>query len=136
MKLPKGFRRALAGAGNYLPNASNTLKLVDEATRKSDQHVDRFKALWNDFQTMSRLVRCWINGTYRRVPVKTILWVLAALIYFVDPFDLIPDAFPVIGYVDDMTIVGFVINGIRGDLSRFLEWEDSSSHEIVITPTA
>ena len=136
MKLPKGFRRALAGAGNYLPNASKTLKLVDEATRKSDQHVDRFKALWNDFQTMSRLVRCWINGTYRRVPVKTILWVLAALIYFVDPFDLIPDAFPVIGYVDDMTIVGFVINGIRGDLSRFLEWEDSSSHEIVITPTA
>jgi uncharacterized membrane protein YkvA (DUF1232 family) len=136
MNLPKGFRRALSRAGNYLPNASKTLKLVDEATRKSDQHVDRFKTLWNDFHAMSRLVRCWINGTYRRVPVKTILWVLAALIYFVDPFDLIPDAIPLIGYVDDMTIVGFVINGIRGDLSRFLEWEDSRSHEIVITPTA
>ncbi len=134
MKLPKGFKRALGRATEYLPNAGKTLKLVDEATRKSDRQADRFKSLWNEFRTMARLVRCWMNGTYRQVPVRTILWVLAALIYFVDPLDLIPDAIPVIGYIDDMTIVGFVINGIRGDLSKFLEWEDSRSREIVIPP--
>ena len=136
MKLPTGFKNALGQASGYLPNARKTLKLVDDATQKADQHADRFKSLWNDFRMMSRLARCWFNGTYRQVPVKTILWVVAALIYFVDPLDLIPDAIPFFGYIDDMAIVGFVIKGIRSDLTKFAAWEDSRSPEILAPPVA
>jgi uncharacterized membrane protein YkvA (DUF1232 family) len=46
-----------------------------------------------------------------------------ALLYFVTPSDLFPDFIPVAGYVDDATIIAFVVNAIKADLDKFLEWE-------------
>lgn len=57
--------------------------------------------------------------------MQTILWAIAAIIYFVNPFDVIPDFIPVVGYVDDSTVIAFVINSIRKDLDDFLKWERS-----------
>jgi uncharacterized membrane protein YkvA (DUF1232 family) len=48
-------------------------------------------------------------GRDRRVPwtVKAVLLALAA--YLACPIDLIPDWIPVLGYLDDIVIVGFVV---------------------------
>tara|TARA_B100001013_G_C24302433_1_gene321343 strand:- start:368 stop:538 length:171 start_codon:yes stop_codon:yes gene_type:complete len=48
---------------------------------------------------------------------------LGAVIYFLNPIDLSPDMIPGIGYVDDVSIIAFVLNSIRADLQQFLEWE-------------
>jgi uncharacterized membrane protein YkvA (DUF1232 family) len=61
------------------------------------------------------------------VPWQTIVLAIAAVVYFVNPFDLIPDLIPVIGYLDDATIVGFVIASIGGDIANFRDWEQSHS---------
>ena len=47
----------------------------------------------------------------------------AALIYFLNPFDLIPDFLPTLGLVDDATLVALVVASISEDLARFREWE-------------
>jgi len=125
MKAPRGFKKALGRAARYIPHPERTLRLVDDATRKADRNRAQFQSLWVDFRRMGRMMRCWANGSYRRVPIRSILYVAAALIYFLDPLDLIPDVLPLIGYVDDMAIIGFVINGVRKDLGRFSEWEVS-----------
>jgi uncharacterized membrane protein YkvA (DUF1232 family) len=48
---------------------------------------------------------------------------LAAVIYFLNPLDLIPDFIPGIGYLDDATVIAFVFSSIRKDLLKFLDWE-------------
>ncbi len=42
-------------------------------------------------------------------PLKVRLLLLAALLYFLSPIDLIPDFIPVIGYLDDLIIVPTLI---------------------------
>ena len=34
--------------------------------------------------------------------------IIGALIYFINPFDLVPDFIPFVGFVDDMTIIALV----------------------------
>ena len=57
------------------------------------------------------------------------VWVLfvflsvAILLYFVSPIDLIPDFIPLIGGLDDVLLLGFLIKIIDKEIERFLTWE-------------
>src|SRR5258708_15295468 len=42
------------------------------------------------------------------VPVQSILMAVGSVIYFVSSFDLIPDALPVLGLVDDVWVINSV----------------------------
>ena len=65
--------------------------------------------------------------------------VIAAIIYFVSPIDLIPDMLPG-GFIDDAMVIGFIIAQIKSDLDNFLTWEiaqsnsESNSEEIKSDP--
>jgi uncharacterized membrane protein YkvA (DUF1232 family) len=48
---------------------------------------------------------------------------VTALNYLVDPFDLIPDMTPLLGFVDDATVIGFVADKTRQTLDEFMIWE-------------
>jgi len=52
-----------------------------------------------------------------------IVSVLGAIIYFVNPLDLIPDFIFLFGYLDDAAIIAFVINMIQNDIKKFIYWE-------------
>jgi uncharacterized membrane protein YkvA (DUF1232 family) len=80
--------------------------------------------VFEDLLVLFRFVRAWVKGEFREVPRKSVLWALAAIIYFLSPIDLIPDFLPG-GYLDDIAVIAFVVRRIRVDLDRFLEWEKS-----------
>jgi uncharacterized membrane protein YkvA (DUF1232 family) len=52
--------------------------------------------------------------------------VVAAVIYFVSPFDLIPDSIPVLGLVDDASVVALVARSNLTLISKFRKWETLS----------
>ena len=52
-------------------------------------------------------VRDVFSGKRKDIPIDVIGWVVASIVYFVLPLDLIPDAIPVVGYADDAA--GFVM---------------------------
>ncbi len=45
--------------------------------------------------------------------------VVAGLLYFVSPLDLLPDVIPVIGLLDDATMLSIVISAVSGELDRY-----------------
>ena len=74
-------------------------------------------------ESMYRLLLAFWNGSYREIPWKSLVLIVVAIIYFVNPFDLIPDVIPILGYVDDAAIIGVVLAQIQVDLDDFLDWE-------------
>ena len=72
---------------------------------------------------MLRLVRAYEQGEYKQVSNDALLWIVAALNYLVDPFDLIPDSIPFLGFVDDAIVVEFVVDKTRQTLDEFMIWE-------------
>jgi uncharacterized membrane protein YkvA (DUF1232 family) len=52
--------------------------------------------------------------------------ILGAIIYFVNPFDLLPDIAPVIGLTDDFSILVWVYTSVQSEIDKFLAWEKSN----------
>ncbi len=110
-------------AEEYASDKEKTGYLLDEALKKAKRHKGILAKCWDNLMTLIRLVRSYFKGEYKDVPLETIIWAIVAIIYFVTPFDLIPDFLPGIGYLDDAAVIGLVIASISNDLKNFREWE-------------
>ena len=61
------------------------------------------------------------NGDYR-APVETIIMIVAALLYLVWVFDVIPDFLPVIGYMDDIAVISAAAASCARELEKYRHW--------------
>jgi uncharacterized membrane protein YkvA (DUF1232 family) len=53
--------------------------------------------------------------------------IIGALVYFINPFDLVPDIIPFVGFVDDMTVIALVYRYLTN--RAFEEKTDNDSSE-------
>lgn len=49
------------------------------------------------------------------------LFVLAAVVYVISPVDLIPDAFPIVGWLDDMGVMSLAVAWMWRVVGRYRE---------------
>ncbi len=75
------------------------------------------------------LVKAWMSGEYREVSKSTIVALVAALLYFVVPFDVIPDFLFGWGYLDDAAVLGYVFMQLRSEIEAFRRFREG--HEDV-----
>lgn len=124
------FKNATKKAGKIFGSSVLILRLIQQVVEKASS-LGGSKTLINNIlgkvTTLGRLLKCYISGHYREVSAKTLLKIVAAFIYFLSPFDLIPDVLPVLGLTDDLALLTWVISGINEDLENFLAWETKNS---------
>jgi len=53
------------------------------------------------------------------LPWKTVFAVFGLFLYLINPFDVIPDFLPGVGYLDDAVVLGLALKLIRDDLRKF-----------------
>jgi len=97
-------------------------KMVKDGIVKADRHRDKIPEAWKNLKAMVRLVQAWMKGDYRDVPWRSLIAAVGAILYFLNPFDLIPD-FLIGGYADDILVIGWAVAFIRKDLKKFESWE-------------
>ena len=114
-------------AERYKNDPEATDRLLKEAQAKAKKQKGPLSGRFDDIMTLVRLVRAYFKGQYRDVPWETIAMAIGALIYFISPIDLIPDFIPVVGYVDDAAVIGFVVASVYTDLNNFRDWEANQS---------
>ena len=79
------------------------------------------------FFILGRLLKAYVTGKYREIPWKTLLLVTAAILYFVNPIDFIPDWIPGLGLTDDFGILVSVYASITTEIDKFLTWEKAQA---------
>jgi len=99
--------------------------LVRDAYERMIAHGNVLSAVSRDLRTMMRLLLQWATRSYQRVSWAPLAIITAALLYFVAPVDLIPDALGAVGLVDDATVISTAVNSIRSELQRFRAWEQA-----------
>jgi uncharacterized membrane protein YkvA (DUF1232 family) len=110
-------------AEKILGDSPAVTKLADDAFAKLGELSERFYELQDTVLALVRMVRAWVAREYTQVSPEAIVAAIAALIYFVSPIDIIPDFIPLIGHLDDMLIVGYLVKVLNKELERFLTWE-------------
>jgi len=81
--------------------------------------VDILKKFTARAALLLRLVSDYYNGKYSNVPWKTIAMAVFALLYVLNPVDLIPDYIPVIGFVDDAFVMGLAWAAVESDVQDY-----------------
>ena len=106
---------------------------VDYASKKGKTKIDELDKnppsvlmkVWNDLKLMINLIIDYVKGDYTNVPWNTIAAITGAIIYFVSPIDVIPDFIPVVGYVDDLTMIKFTLDLVSEDLIKYKQWKNN-----------
>ncbi|MBK8351735.1 MAG: DUF1232 domain-containing protein [Saprospirales bacterium] len=98
-------------------------ELLDQVFLKVGETTELFYKVQDSMIALTRMLRAWMQGDYKNISTKSIIAVVAALIYFVNPLDLIPDFIPIIGQIDDIFILGYLIKMLNKEIERFMAWE-------------
>ena len=123
----EAFSEAVADAKSYIKNPERLRGLLREASRKvASIPREPFKETWAYLQTMLRLLRAYHRGEYRNVPPTALVSIIAALAYVANPFDLIPDVVPFLGFLDDAAVIAFAVHKTRHVLDEFMIWETTT----------
>ncbi len=117
------FKSAKDAANEYAENPGKLNELLDQATKKAQSSKGRLAEIWDSLLVSFRLLRAYATGQYRDIPWSSLLSIVAAVIYFVMPLDLIPDFILALGLIDDAALLGWILTSLKSDIDNFIEWE-------------
>ena len=120
------FRRATLEAEACAGDPARLRKLIEDAIGKLNV-IPRgpFGESWPYLLAMVRLIRDYHRAEYRDIAAPKLIAIISAIIYFVSPFDVIPDYLPVLGHIDDAFVVSLALKSVRAELDTFMAWETS-----------
>ncbi|MGT2811614.1 DUF1232 domain-containing protein [Streptococcus minor] len=109
--------------------AENLLKddsKMEPFLEKIEKKIKWIPFLGQEFKSIPILismVRSYWKKDYTKVPKKTILAIISALIYFLSPIDVIPDWIPFLGQVDDALVIATCWNWVNKDIEDYRQWK-------------
>lgn len=111
-------------AEKIISNTEKTKKLLDDAITKVNQiSTGPVEEVWGSMLIFIDLISDWLKGNYRNIPLGSIIMVVASMVYFLAPFDIIPDFIIGLGYIDDMAILSYTFKQIQSDIDKYLVWK-------------
>lgn len=101
---------------------------VETVVEKADAIEERFRdngplrRFIDDGLLLLALVQDTWEGQYQNVPWWTLSGAVFALLYVLNPLDLIPDALPIIGVLDDAAVISACLVLLEQDLYDYRRW--------------
>ena len=124
-KPPSRFGRFKREAEAIVESPQHVQKLVVQAVQKlQTTGVDRFREMREQLELAIAMVRAWMSGDYEGVSRKTAIILIAALLYFVVPFDVVPDFLFSWGFIDDAAVLAYVFGQLREEIEAFRKFND------------
>ena len=129
MSKESSIKEYISKAKKIINDDEKLRKLIEDVLKKLKEISSDKKtsAKLNDsLRLFIRIINAYTSKEYTYVPWKTICLIVAGLIYFIYPVDLIPDFIPVSGLIDDIALIAWIYESIQDDIQNFLEWEKTS----------
>ncbi len=125
-------KRALEEIQKRFKKAEDLLKddvRMESFLEKIEKKIKWIPFLAQEFKnipTMVSMVRSYLRGNYTKIPKRTILAIVSALIYFLSPIDLVPDWIPLLGQLDDAIVIATCWNLVNKDVEDYRQWKKES----------
>lgn len=91
--------------------------------KSSKLETGKFKKLISQIKLAINLIKDFKARRYTDIPWRSISLIAAAILYFVNPFDIVPDMLPLFGFTDDALLFASVFKSIQFDLEKYCQWK-------------
>lgn len=122
------------GGARYLTMARRLLEngrlpgLLRAVADKGERNA-RFARVRDDLNLLLGLCAAWWRGEYRAVGRQALVSVVAALLYFLAPLDMVPDWLPGAGLLDDLAVLAWVMRTWAAELDAYRAWREARPAE-------
>ena len=128
--VPRGFGRFLLRGAALLKNPRLLKQMLTKAVSKMGQAENGpLSEVKEQLQRLIALLKAYVSGDYRDVSTQTIVTVAAAIVYFVVPFDGIPDFLFGWGLIDDAAVISYVVAQLSVELEAFAAWQEAQQQD-------
>lgn len=127
------YKSSFLKASRLAKNSKGIILLLGTVFTKmqSEGGGSPFQKIKAKLKTLGLLMRHFANGSYRGIETKNVIIILAGMIYFISPIDLIPDVLPIVGFADDIALISFIYNSLSDELEKFELWLINQKVEII-----
>ena len=102
-----------------------TVEPTEEQRQKAESGFwDKVKKFGRDLPFFREALALYFMITDGDLPLKKKAAAIGAIIYFITPFDIIPDVIPVLGMLDDAGVILWVIDYYKGTMGPYFEKAD------------
>ncbi len=101
--------------------------LIDNVITISIKIKDKLDV--KDIEVYISLVKDYLQGKYKDIHIKNILLIMIGFVYLVMPFDLVPDVILGLGFLDDVTILGFIFKAINSEIKMYVDFINTPSYK-------
>jgi uncharacterized membrane protein YkvA (DUF1232 family) len=116
------FAKARSKADEYASDPGKLLSLLDKASKKAEAKKGPLSEVRDSLMACLRLLRACAQKRYS-LPWQSLSLIVAAVVYFVMPVDLIPDFILSLGFADDAALLAWTFRQVKSDLEDFRRWE-------------
>lgn len=113
----------ISQASETLNDENKLKKLLERLDEKLN--TSKVTEMFENIPLFVSCLKSYLKKEYTEIPLGSILAIISALIYWVSPIDIIPDAIPGIGYIDDAAVVVACVAMVSSDLEDYKKWRDS-----------
>lgn len=118
-------------AEEYAGDKKKTGLLLKDAVVKAEaKRNGPLAEVWDKLQLLFKLVKDWASGEYTGISKGAMVWIIAGLVYFVSPIDIIPDVVVGMGLLDDATVLGFIIKQVNSEVEVYRAWRESRAEKL------
>ncbi|CAI8784555.1 YkvA family protein [Methylococcus capsulatus] len=116
------FAKARSKAKEYAGDPGKLASLLDRASKKAEAKKGPLSEVRDSLMACLRLLRACAQKRYS-LPWQSLGLIVAAVVYFVMPVDLIPDFILSLGFADDAALLAWTFRQVKSDLEDFRRWE-------------
>lgn len=131
-QLKSSFDAFTKKASTLLNDKGKTTSKIQEAIKKATANKGSLSNVWDQIQLFFALAKDYSSGVYTDIPKSAIIAIMAGLLYFISPLDIIPDFILGLGFLDDAFILGMVYKKVAKELERYQEWKEQQKKIIHI----
>jgi uncharacterized membrane protein YkvA (DUF1232 family) len=109
---------------------NDVLKNESKIKKKTEKlNFAKFSKLLKQLTLSFQMIKDYKSKAYINIPWKTITLIVVAILYFVNPFDIIPDFLPLVGYTDDAIAFAAIFKSVQSDLMDYCIWKGLNSED-------
>jgi uncharacterized membrane protein YkvA (DUF1232 family) len=106
---------------------SDTSVTFPEEINRTHRRPADLRRIWDYLELLLSMLYDSYNGKYP-VPKKTLIVGIFALLYLINPIDIVPDFIPLLGFADDIAALAFAASLIKDDLNKYKVWKNTRDY--------